>query len=196
MRSLKIGITGGIGSGKSIICAFLEILGYPVYYADKRAKWIANYHAEAKKNIIAIFGNESYGADGSLNRAYLAREVFSNTENVAKINSIIHPLVAEDYQQWLIKNAHFPLVFKEAAILVETGKHTEMDKLVVVYAPKALRKARTLQRDSHRNALQVEELMAKQLPQEELLKVAHYTINNDEKELVIPQVLTLLSTLT
>ncbi|MCU0356260.1 MAG: dephospho-CoA kinase [Cyclobacteriaceae bacterium] len=188
---LQIGITGGIGSGKSIVCRIFQCLGIAVYDADSRAKAVMTTDGIVIDEIKKEFGGLSYYENGALNREYLARTVFHDPEKLSKLNQLVHPRVHDDYKRWLEKHQHDRYVIREAALLLETGADKQLNRLVVVYAPEALRTERTLRRDPHRTFEQVKAIMAQQWPDEEKLKRANAVIYNDDTRLVIPQVLEL-----
>lgn len=188
---LQVGITGGIGSGKSLVCKIFEQLGVPVYDADSHAKALMTTDGILISQIKKEFGDLSYHPDGSLNRPWLAEHVFHDEGKLKKLNSLVHPRVAVDYQQWLRRYTGQPYVLKEAALLFETGSYRQLDKIIVVSAPETLRRKRVLQRDAHRTVEQFKGIVEKQMPEEEKLKRADYIIVNDEDTMVIPQVLKL-----
>lgn len=188
---LKIGVTGGIGAGKSIICGIFRVLGVPVYDADTRAKQVMVEDAVLVRQLKGHFGEETYAADGSLDRAYLAREVFADAEKLALLNSLVHPRVGLDFDKWLSQHTHAPYVIKEAALIFEAGSYKSLDGVIAVSAPEELRLRRTIIRDEHRDRKQIEEIIGKQLQEAERLSRADYKIVNDDKTLVIPQVLRL-----
>lgn len=190
---LKVGITGGIGAGKSVVCRIFEALRVPVYDADTRAKHLLAHLEPLKAQVKALFGPEAYLPDGSPNRAYLAAHVFADEAKLQALNALVHPRVADDTRQWLAEQAarHVPYVLKEAALLVETGSYRELDKLIVVTAPEAVRLRRVLARDTHRNEAQVRAIMAKQMPEAAKTALAHYVVVNDGDQALIPQVLAL-----
>jgi dephospho-CoA kinase len=187
-RPLWVGVTGGIGSGKSIVCRFFHLLGIPVYSADNRAKWLMAYQPELKSQLAATFGKESYLEDGSVNRAFLAEKVFSDPENVKKINSIVHPAVAEDFKIWA-ENQNTPYVIKEAALLFESGAAKELDAVINVSSPLKIRKTRVQMRDPHRSEEQINHIINQQMPDEEKSELADYVIKNNDNKLIIPQIL-------
>lgn len=187
----QIGVTGGIGSGKTLVCKIFQILGIPVYDADSRAKWIMNHHEELKKDIIASFGASSYTPSHELNRQFLASQVFNNSDKVALLNSLVHPKVGEDYATWVQLQTQTPFVVKEAALLFETGSYQLLDKIITVFAPPEIRIQRIKARDLQRTEQEITGIIAKQMNEEEKLKKADYVIYNDENRLVIPQVLDL-----
>ncbi len=192
-NSMKIGITGGIGAGKSTVARVFQALGVPLYDADSAAKRLMQQHTALKAAISEAFGAESYTLEGQLNRAYLAQRVFPDPAALEMLNGLVHPKVAEDYAQW-DADQHAqgaPYTLKEAALLFETGSHRQLDAVVLVTAPDALRLARVLQRDPQRDRTQVEAIMAQQMPEAEKQQHTQWKIVNDEEQLVIPQVLAL-----
>lgn len=188
---LQIGITGGIGSGKSLVCRIFQQLGVPVYDADSHAKGLMTTDGILISQIKKEFGDLAYHPDGSLNRSYLGQYVFLDEEKLQKLNSLVHPRVAADYQHWLSQYADVPYVLKEAALLYESGSYRNLDKIVVVSAPLEVRQKRVLQRDAHRTVDQFNGIVEKQMSEEEKLRRADYIIINDDKTLVVPQVLKL-----
>ncbi|MCS6820278.1 MAG: dephospho-CoA kinase [Microscillaceae bacterium] len=185
----QIGITGGIGSGKSLICKIFQTLGAPIYEADSRAKWLMVNYLPLKEQIIQHFGKEAYLPNGELNRNFLAKEVFNDSAKTQLINHLVHPCVGEDYQRWVRENSHFPYVLNEAALLFEAGRDKVLDKIITVFAPKALRIKRIQQRDKHRSLQEIEAIMDKQISEEEKIKRADFVIYNDDVQPVLPQVL-------
>lgn len=187
-RPKLIGLTGGIGSGKTTVAKIFSILGIPIYYADDRAKWLMINNIDLISKIKSNFGHESYFNDGSLNRVYLAEKVFTNLEQTQLINSLVHPAVRTDFEKW-VNNQNSPYVIKEAALLYETGSYKQLDKTINVSSPLKIRMARILIRDTHRTESQLNEIIDKQLPDEEKNKLADFVIKNAENKLLIPQVL-------
>lgn len=185
---LRIGLTGGIGSGKSTVAKIFEILGVPVYYADDAAKRLMNQDEDLKKALVKHFGEGTY-IEGSLNRAHLSSIVFNNPEKLALLNSIIHPATIKDAADWMQKQAA-PYTIKEAALIFESGSHAQLDKVIGVQAPFAMRVLRVMQRD---NVIREDVLkrLEKQLDEDIKMRLCDYVINNDEQELLIPQVLKL-----
>ena len=188
---LQIGITGGIGSGKSLICKVFSKLGVPVYDADSHAKALMTTDGILVSQIKKEFGDLAYHPDGTLNRTYLGEHVFLQEEKLNKLNKLVHPRVAIDYTRWLEHNTGAAYVLKEAALLFESGSYRLLDKVVVVSAPEDLRQERVLKRDAHRTVDQFKGIVEKQMPEAEKLKRADYIIVNDDTVLVIPQVLKL-----
>jgi dephospho-CoA kinase len=188
MRPLWIGITGGIGSGKSTVCRIFQLLGVPVYASDDRAKWLMANDPELKGKISSAFGPESYLADDTVNRAFLAEKVFSDPEKVKQINSMVHPAVGKDFKEWAEKQKS-RYVLKEAALLFETGAAKELDKVINVSSPLKIRIARILMRDPHRDEKQIDQIIDQQMPDEEKNEKADFVIKNSDNKLLIPQVL-------
>lgn len=181
---LHIGITGGMGSGKTTVCKIFEHLNVPIYYADERAKQLVA--AELKETIQQAFGKDIY--DGSeLNRNLLAQRAFSSKEKTDQLNSIVHPAVAKDYLNWKAKQVG-PYTLKEAALLIEAGSYKELDALILVKAPLEIRIQRVIKRDSTTREL-VMQRINKQLPEEQKEPFANYFIVNDGQQSLINQVL-------
>jgi dephospho-CoA kinase len=188
---LQIGITGGIGSGKSLICNIFRCLGVPVYDADSHAKELMTTDGILVSDIKKEFGVLSYSVDGGLNRNYLSKQVFNDPERLETLNKLVHPRVGVDFRKWVERKKRHPYILKEAALLYEVGSYESLDKVVVVYANEVLRIQRVLKRDPHRTADQVMAIIKNQMPEEEKLKRADFTILNDETVLLIPQVVSL-----
>jgi len=183
---LKIGITGGIGSGKSTVCRIFEVLGIPVYYADDRAKWLMNHLPELKAEIISSFGKETYN-DKGLNRPYLAKIVFNDKTRLKQLEAIVHPKVFLDGQRWYEEHEKAPYTLRENAVMFETGSYKKMDKTITVFAPKEIRIQRVMSRDNTTKE-EIEARMNKQMPEEEKLKLADFVIINDNQTSLIKQV--------
>ena len=191
MTPVQIGITGGIGSGKSLVCRIFEILGVPVYDADSRAKDLMTTDGILVSAIKKEFGELSYDQDGRLNRTYLSAKVFNDADRLKTLNSLVHPRVGANYSDWVTNHRNFPYVLKEAALLFEAGSYKTLDKIIVVNAPAELRMKRVKVRDHHRTEAQILDIMNNQMPDKEKLSRADFVIHNDETLLVIPQVLDL-----
>ena len=187
----RVGITGGIGSGKTFVSKIFEFLGIPVYYADARAKWLQENDSVLVRQIQQVFGPQAYDAAGHLNRTFLANEIFSSNAKRKIINDVVHPRVAEDYRQWVQQRGHLPYTLKEAALLFETNAHQKLTLIINVNAPEATRIGRVLQRDPQRSPQQVKQIIAQQLDDAERSRRADYSIDNSGKALVLPQVLAL-----
>lgn len=180
----RIGLTGGIGSGKSFIAQIIEHMGYPVYYSDARAKELTKSNPTIKMGLISLFGEEVYEGN-KLNAKLIASKIFHNDELRTKVNELIHPIVRADFENWAL-NQNSALVFNEAAILFETGSYRNFDATVLVCAPTELKIERVMKRENcSREA--VLERMNKQWPDEEKLKLADYSILNDDVTPVLIQ---------
>lgn len=188
---LKIGITGGIGVGKSIVMRLFAVLGVPVYDADTRAKWVMHHHDGLREELLDTYGPKAYTSEGELNRAFLAKVVFNDSERLAQLNSLVHPRVREDFEEWMTKHSNSAYVVKEAALMYESEAWKQMDEIIAVYAPLEVRLKRLQQRDTHRTEADIKAIIAKQLSEEEKIKRAQHLIHNDDTHLVIPQVLAL-----
>ncbi len=189
--TLQIGITGGIGSGKSLICKIFNCLGIPSYDADSRAKRLMTTDGILVEAIKKEFGSLSYQSDGELNRAFIRSIVFNNEEKLKALNALVHPRVAFDYNHWVEEHAHGPYVIREAALLFESGSAKLQDHVIVVSAPETLRIARVLKRDPQRTEREVQKIMGNQMSEVEKIERADFVIMNDDTQLVIPQVLKL-----
>ena len=190
---LRIGITGGIGSGKSIVSRLFHALGVPIYDADTRARWVMENDAELRQQLIGAFGPATYDAAGRLNRPVLAGTVFNNPALLTQLNGLVHPHVGTDFERWAVAQARagHAYVLKEAALLFEAGSYKQLDRVITVFAPLAVRTARVLRRDPHRSAADVEAIMAKQLSEKEKVARADYVLTNDDVLPLLPQVLAL-----
>lgn len=186
---LKIGITGGIGSGKTTVCRVFELLGIPVYNADDESKKILNSDKTAKESVIKLFGDSILNADGTIDRKKLGGLVFNKKEELEKLNAILHPAVGKHFDNW-VKEQNAPYCIKEAAILFESGAYKQVDKVIMIVAPLELKISRVIKR----SGITKEEVLARinnQLSDEEKVKRADFIIENDEQKLLIPQVLKL-----
>jgi dephospho-CoA kinase len=188
---LQVGITGGIGSGKSLATKIFQALGVPVYDADSRARWVMQYNPLLVQDIIASFGAAAYTETRQLNRPYLAAQVFNNAQKVTLLNSLVHPRVAEDYADWVQAHVQYPYLLKEAALLYEAGSYQFLDKIITIFAPVDIRIERIRKRDPQRTLTEIQAIIDKQLPEEEKLQRADFILYNDESRLLLPQILTL-----
>lgn len=183
---LKIGLTGGIGSGKTTVAKIFEVLGIPVFYADPVAKRLVNEDEEIRKLILLHFGPESY-IRGQLNRSYISNIVFNNREKLDLLNSITHPATIQYADEWMQKQSA-PYVIKEAALIFESGSAENLNYVIGVYAPKELRIQRTIARDG----LSREEIIKRmegQINEEMKMKLCDFVITNDNQKPILPQVL-------
>lgn len=185
---LRIGLTGGIGSGKTTVARIFEALGIPVYNADDASKRLMAEDEDLKKKIENSFGKESYSGN-KLNRKYLAEQVFNDPEKLSLLNSLVHPATIEDAAKWM-KAQNAPYLIKEAALIFESGAKKYLDFVIGVKAPLALRMQRTMQRDKV-SADEVKARIDRQMDEEMKLRLCDYVIVNDEQQLLIPQVLSL-----
>ena len=185
---LKIGITGGIGSGKTTVAKVFEVLGIPVYYADDAAKRLMNTDEKLKEKIQLQFGNDVY-KDGRLDRKYLAEIVFKNPEKLQLLNALVHPAILKDAERWM-QNQSTAYSLKEAALIFESGAQEQLDYVIGVTAPDPLR----IQRTMHRDSITREEVilrMDKQMDETIKIKLCDFVIKNDEQEMLLPQILKL-----
>ena len=188
---LKIGITGGIGSGKTTVCKVFETFGIPVFYADVVAKQIMITDSILIEGIKSTFGSESYDASGKLNNKHIAQIVFNDKVELAKLNALVHPATFRAFELWLTKvPVHTPYVLKEAALLFESGSYQMCDKSILVTAPLVIKMDRVMLRDGVTKE-QVEARMDKQLSDEVKSGMADFLISNNESESVILQVMAL-----
>ncbi|RFP64860.1 dephospho-CoA kinase [Hymenobacter lapidiphilus] len=190
---LKIGITGGIGSGKSMVGRLFTVLGVPLYDSDSRAKQVMAHNPQLRRELTEAFGAETFDASGRLDRTYLARVAFPDPAQLARLNALVHPHVGRDFADWATaRHAEgHAYVLKEAALLYESGAYKQLDRITTVFAPQSLRQQRVLLRDPHRSAQDVLTIIGKQLSEDEKLARADYVIHNDDEHLLIPQVLQL-----
>lgn len=188
-----IGITGGIGSGKSVVCRLFQVLGAPVYDSDARAKWVMAHDARLRDELTAAFGPETFTTEGQLNRTYLARVAFPDPEQLARLNALVHPHVGRDFAEWAAarRQEGHAYVLKEAALLYESGAYQQLHQVITVFAPQALRQARVLRRDPHRTPDDILTIIGKQMSEEDKLERADHVVYNDDEHLLIPQVLLL-----
>lgn len=186
--TFKVGITGGIGSGKSTVAQVFSTLGVPVYYADDAAKHIMNVDPAVKQAIIAIFGEEVYEG-GTLQRKALSAKVFNDKDKLTQLNAIVHPATIRFGNEWLERQT-YPYAIKEAALLFETGTAAQLDFIIGVYAPDTLRIHRVMERDGVSGEL-VKQRMEKQIQEQIKMRLCDAVIVNNDQEMVIPQVLAL-----
>ena len=185
----RIGITGGIGSGKSFIATIIERMGYPVYYSDVRSKELTNAHPVIRQGLIDLVGENVYFG-GELDKKVLATAIFSNDQLRLKVNQLIHPIVRQDFEDWA-NSQKSDLIFNEAAILFETGAYRNFDATILVYAPEELRLKRVLKRD----IITKEEVLARmnnQMNDTEKRKMTSLQILNDGERPILIQIETIL----
>ena len=185
---INIGITGGIGSGKSIVCEIFSLLGIPVFNADFEAKRLQNSDREIKNQVCSIFGKNIYNSDGILDRKRLADIIFSDKNALAAINGIIHPAVRKRFLDWCHDFPSAPYTLYEAAILFESGYAKDFDRNIVVLSHENLRLSRVVQRDNVTEEI-VKKRILNQMSDQDKTILADYRIDNNEDCLLIPQVL-------
>lgn len=192
--AIKIGITGGIGSGKSVVSRLLEVMGIPVYIADIESKRLTNTDPFIRQELCALLGEKVFEG-GELNKACLASYLFGHPDHARRINEIIHPQVKDDFRRWVEGQSLSPIVGMESAILIESGFAAEVDVVVMVYAPLELRVRRAIKRDYSSRELIMKRIQS-QMSDEEKRKQAEFVIVNDGEVPLIPQVLELISLLS
>ncbi|MEJ7738656.1 MAG: dephospho-CoA kinase [Chitinophagaceae bacterium] len=186
--ALRIGLTGGIGSGKTTVAKIFEVLGIPVYYADAEAKRFMNDDPGLKAQLILLFGEEAY-VNGQLNRSYVSSIVFNDKEKLALLNAVVHPLTIKDSERWM-QLQETPYAIREAALIFESGVNRHLDYVIGVSAPADLRIQRVTARDNI-SADEVRRRMLNQLDENEKMRLCDIIIVNDEQQLVMPQLLTI-----
>jgi dephospho-CoA kinase len=183
---LKIGVTGGIGSGKSLICGLFHKLGAPIYQADDRAKWLMHNNQKIKRAVIRLFGEEAY-LNNELNRPHISAIAFSNIDLLQQLNKVVHPQVSKDFFTWSAAQ-QFPYIIKEAALLFESGTYMELDAIVTINAPKSERIRRTVLRDKSTKDAVIKRINS-QMPDEIKIANADFCIDNDGLTPLLPQVM-------
>lgn len=192
--AIKLGITGGIGSGKSLVSRLLESMGVPVYISDTETKELMVTNLSIREELIALLGEGVY-VDGVLNKSLLASYIFTNPEHAKQVNDIVHPRVKIDFIRWVQSHVEVPIVAIESAILIEAGFAGEVDVIVMIYAPKEVRIERAVKRDSTSREW-IERRIRSQMSDEEKRKQADFVIVNDGETPLIPQVLELINLLS
>lgn len=188
----SIGITGGIGSGKSLVCKIIEKLGYPVFYADEAAKKVMNEDQTLKSELIHLLGENAY-LNNELNRPFIAEQIFKNPQLKKEVSALVHPAVYRAYENWK-KVQKSALVFNESALLFETGSYKSFDATILVTANRETRIQRVMKRDGlSRDA--VLERISNQLEDDSKQKLCDFEIVNDEQKLLIPEMIKILSLL-
>ena len=187
---LKIGITGGIGSGKTTVCKVFELLGVPVFYADDVAKSIMYTDSILKSGILDAFGENSYSNSGELNRSYISSIVFNDKHELEKLNSLVHPAVFRAFDSWVLNQKEASYVIKEAALLYESDAYKMCDQSILVISPIETRISRVKARDGI-SADDIQLRMNRQFSDEQKMKFADHILHNDERKLLIPQIIQL-----
>jgi dephospho-CoA kinase len=188
---LKIGVTGGIGAGKSVVCKVFSLLGIPVYDADSMAKTVMDTNKTLQKMLQSVFGTDII-SDGIPDRKALARIVFDDQEALDKLNAIVHPEVHRNFLSWLEKHRHHPYIIKEAAIMFESGAHAMLDFVILITAPEELRMRRIMSRDGGTEE-SIRKRMERQWPDEKKIPLAEMVIRNDNTRMLVPAILKLHS---
>ena len=188
MKPKLIGITGGIGAGKSTVSTICKHLGFKVYNSDQRAKEIVSEDSIIKKKLISFFGNNIY-KNGVLDRKFLSDKIFNDKSSLEQINSIIHPAVKKDFNSWVINNSNEKILFKESALLLESGAYKELDKIILIVSDKNLRVSRVLNRDQKRSKKEIESIIDKQIDEVDAIKYADIVIDNNHKKMLLPSVI-------
>ena len=188
MKPKVIGITGGIGAGKSTVSTICKHLGFKVYNSDQRAKEIVSEDSIIKKKLISFFGNNIY-KNGVLDRKFLSDKIFNDKSSLQQINSIIHPAVKKDFNSWVINNSNEKILFKESALLLESGAYKELDKIILIVSDKNLRVSRVLNRDQNRSKKEIESIIDKQIDEVDAIKYADIVIDNNHKKMLLPSVI-------
>ena len=192
-RIVKLAITGSIGSGKSVVSRMMNVLGVPVYDCDANAKRLMTENEYIVSELKRMFGEECYEEDGALNRQYIAARIFTDKENIERVNALVHPVVKRDFELWATKQ-NVDVVAVETAILYESGLVNSVDKVLVVWAEKETAIKRTMLR-SGMNRGQVESRMNNQMGVDDLLLMSDYSLYNDGDEPLLPQVMALVQEL-
>lgn len=188
MKPKLIGITGGIGAGKSTVSTICKHLGFKVYNSDQRAKEIVSEDSIIKKKLISFFGNNVY-KNGVLDRKFLSDKIFNDKSSLQQINSIIHPAVKKDFNCWVTNNSNEKILFKESALLLESGAYKELDKIILIVSDKNLRVSRVLNRDQNRSKKEIESIIDKQIDEVDAIKYADIVIDNNHKKMLLPSVI-------
>jgi dephospho-CoA kinase len=187
---LKIGITGGIGSGKTTVCKMFGLLGVPIYNADEAAKNLMQNNIELQQKIIKAFGNSIINDQQQIDKQKLSATVFAVPEKLQVLNNLVHPAVARDFEEWISKQKKAKYVLKEAAILFESGAYRQVDKVITVSTPLELRIIRAMQRlNLTRN--EIEQRIKNQWSDELKIEKSDFVIYNNEQQLLIPQIVAL-----
>lgn len=184
----QVGITGGIGAGKTTITRIFQSLEIPVYYADDRAKYLMTENQDLKSNIIDHFGPQAY-QDKHLNKPFMTETVFKDEKKLQLLNSLVHPIVLKDYVEWIGGHQNSPYTLKEAALLFESGSYKDLDLVIFINAPEQIRINRVLLRDPFRTKKDVEQIINKQFTDAKKKELADLIIDNGESDMVIPQVI-------
>jgi dephospho-CoA kinase len=190
---MKIGITGGMGSGKSFVCSIIENLGYPIFYSDKEAKWLMENNASLIAEIKKIVGNNAY-TNNKINKEEIRKYIFDSAEKRKKLNEIVHPAVTQHFDYWAQQFKSNSLLFNESALLIETGSYKRFDKIILITASQDVKIKRLIQREN----VSKEEIrlrMNSQLSDEVKKDHADYIIENNETDFLLPKIFTIIDQL-
>lgn len=194
MKARLVGITGGIGSGKSTIARCLQTMGYHVFNADEQASFALENNLEVVQQVKSLLGDEAYDNNGKANRPFIASKVFGDSGMLEKLNEILHPVVKKMFDDWVACHSDQRVLFKEAAILFESGANQQVDEVIAVVAPQNVRMQRVKQRDG-RSEKEILDIMSRQMNQDELMAKCQHVIINDGHTPVMPALLELLKKL-
>ncbi|MFK7954242.1 MAG: dephospho-CoA kinase [Ekhidna sp.] len=194
-KPVIVGVTGGIGSGKSTICKIFEVLGCKVYYADDRAKSLMEHNEKILVGVQSLFGKEAY-QETKLNRKHISERAFKDEDLLGKLNDLVHPVVKSDFLGWVSENRENGILLKEAALLFENGSYKDLDSCILVVSDEETRIRRVLSRDLHRDEQGVRDIIGKQMSDEEKRPLANFIIDNNGEASVIQQVLEIHSKLS
>lgn len=178
---LKVGITGGIGSGKSTVCKMFEVLGVPVYYADYEAKKLIVKDIKVKAAIVQLLGEEAYLGE-TYNVAFVKKKVLSDSTLLSRLNGIVHPAVAKHFESWLKKFRNVPYIIKEAALM---NKSADEGKIIFVSASESIKLQRILRRDPERSSKEIEQIMTNQKSEKEFLSISDFVIYNNNEGITL-----------
>lgn len=184
---MKIGLTGGIGSGKTTVSKIFAALGVPIYYSDDRAKALMNTNEELIGALKELLGDNAYNKEGYLDRAFVSKSVFGNADLLEKLNNLVHPMVKKDLEDWVSAHHHCPYVIQESALIFERGINQRLDKVILVTSPKQLRIDRLKKRDPQRSSDGIESIMAMQWEDNKKETLADFIIRNDQSHMLISQ---------
>ncbi len=191
MNPYLVGITGGIGSGKSTVSKILNVLGIKVYNSDEKAKFLMENDEVLLSNIKNHFGEEAY-INGKMNKEYISNNVFYDNKKLKMMNTLVHPVVIEDFKKWCLKNKNQKILIKESALLFSSDSYKDLDFIIYVYANKSLRISRILNRDKFRTRDEIKKIINNQIIEEEASKKADFILRNNEKSLLLPKVIDVL----
>lgn len=186
----KIGITGGIGSGKTTVCEIFKLLGVPVFHADAEAKYLQNNDLQIREKLTKLFGQHIYSPDGMLDRKKLAGIIFSDSAALANVNSIIHPAVRQRFLKWADNHKDAPYILYEAAILLESGFASDFDRNILILADEKVRIERVIRRD-HTSAELVKQRINNQMSDDQKIKLVDFIIENNNEKLLLPRIIEL-----